>query len=203
MTIAARVKAVRARARVRRWEYRQRNLAHGAWDRFRAALARAREAYAIDDATAAALLSEGFQADDRGRGHEAPAHARLDHRGARGWPRRLAADRAPAGRRAPRGALLGAGAVSVTPHQRRPEDQWRRGEGARRARDSPSAGQQPGKQAMPSRVVAAARLERAISSTRSTVASARARASAVVTYFSSSARPIAWCSRSSGWMIVS
>lgn len=72
MTIAARVKAIRARARVRRWEYRQRNLAHGAWDRFRTALAHAREAYALDDATAAALLAEGFVADERGRGLEPP-----------------------------------------------------------------------------------------------------------------------------------
>lgn len=72
MTIAERVKAVRARARVRRWEYRQRNLAHGAWARFRAALAHAREAYAIDDAIAAALIAEGFSTDDRGRGLEPP-----------------------------------------------------------------------------------------------------------------------------------
>jgi hypothetical protein len=50
-TIAERVKAVRARARVRRWEYRQRNLAHGAWDRFRAALAHAGEPRARADAT--------------------------------------------------------------------------------------------------------------------------------------------------------
>jgi hypothetical protein len=66
------VKAVRARALIRRWEYRQRNLAHGAWGRFRAALAHAREAYAIDDATASALVAEGFSADDRGRGLEPP-----------------------------------------------------------------------------------------------------------------------------------
>jgi hypothetical protein len=72
MTLAERVKAVRARARVRRWEYRQRNLAHGAWGRFRAALAHAREAYAIDEATAAALVAEGFAADERGRGLEPP-----------------------------------------------------------------------------------------------------------------------------------
>jgi hypothetical protein len=72
MTIAARVKAIRARARVRRWEYRQRNLAHGAWDRFRAALAHAREAYVIDDATAATLTAEGYANDDRGRGLEPP-----------------------------------------------------------------------------------------------------------------------------------
>lgn len=72
MTLADRVKAVHARARVRRWEYRQRNLAHGAWGRFRAALTHACEAYAIDDATAAALLAEGFAADDRGQGLEPP-----------------------------------------------------------------------------------------------------------------------------------
>jgi hypothetical protein len=57
--IAARVKAVRARALIRRWEYRQRNLAHGAWGRFRGALVHARDAYEIDDPTAAALLAEG------------------------------------------------------------------------------------------------------------------------------------------------
>ena len=72
MTIADRVKAIRARARVRRWEYRQRNLAHGAWDRFRTALSHAREAYALDDATVAALLAEGFVIDARGRGLEPP-----------------------------------------------------------------------------------------------------------------------------------
>jgi hypothetical protein len=72
MTIADRVKMVKARALVRRWEYRQRNLAHRAWDRFRNALAHASEAYAIDEATAAALLAEGCQGDDRGRGLEPP-----------------------------------------------------------------------------------------------------------------------------------
>jgi hypothetical protein len=72
MTIAERVKAVRARALIRRWEYRQRNLAHGAWDRFRTGLAHARDAYAIDEATAIALLAEGFVADERGLGLEPP-----------------------------------------------------------------------------------------------------------------------------------
>ena len=72
MTLADRVKAVHARARVRRWEYRQRNLAYGAWGRFRVALTHAREVYAIDDATAVALLAEGFAADDRGLGLEPP-----------------------------------------------------------------------------------------------------------------------------------
>jgi hypothetical protein len=72
MTIAARVKAIRARALLRRWEYRQRNLAHGAWDRFRSALAHASAAYVIDDATADALLAEGYTSDDRGCGLEPP-----------------------------------------------------------------------------------------------------------------------------------
>ena len=72
MTVAARVKAVHARARVRRWEYRQRNLAHGAWDRFRAALAHAQDAYVIDDEIAQALIAEGYVADQRGRGLEPP-----------------------------------------------------------------------------------------------------------------------------------
>lgn len=49
-----------------RWEYRQRNLAHGAWGRFREALAMAEVAYAIDPATADALVAEGFATDDRG-----------------------------------------------------------------------------------------------------------------------------------------
>lgn len=70
MTIAEQVKAVRARARIRKWEYRQRNLAHGAWTRFRTALAHAREAYAIDDATASLLIAEGFATDDRGQALE-------------------------------------------------------------------------------------------------------------------------------------
>jgi len=72
MTIATRVKAVRARAVVRRWQYRQRNLAQGAWDRFRSALAHARDAFAIDEATAAALIAEGCDVDDRGATLEPP-----------------------------------------------------------------------------------------------------------------------------------
>ena len=72
MTLAEHVKIVRARARIRRWEYRQRNLAHGAWARFRAALAHAREAYAIDEAVAVSLRAEGFADDERGHGLEPP-----------------------------------------------------------------------------------------------------------------------------------
>jgi hypothetical protein len=72
MTSAERIKAIRARRRIRRWEYRQRNLAHGAWGRFRTALVLVREAYAIDDATADVLVAEGFATDPRGAGLEPP-----------------------------------------------------------------------------------------------------------------------------------
>ena len=67
-----RVKEIRARARVRRWEFRQRNLAHGAWMRFRTALAHASEAFAIDEATARQLMREGFAQDTSGVGLAPP-----------------------------------------------------------------------------------------------------------------------------------
>ena len=47
MTHAQRIREIRARGRIRRWEYRQRNLAHGAWLRFRTALAQAERAFRI------------------------------------------------------------------------------------------------------------------------------------------------------------
>jgi hypothetical protein len=72
VTADERIKAIRARRRIRRWEYRQRNLAHGAWGRFRIALALAREAYAIDDATADVLVADGFATDDHGTRLEPP-----------------------------------------------------------------------------------------------------------------------------------
>jgi hypothetical protein len=74
MTRARRVQAIRARARVRRWEFRQRHLARGAWHRFRLALAMAREAYAIDADDLAVLIAEGHPTDRRGEGLE-PARA--------------------------------------------------------------------------------------------------------------------------------
>lgn len=72
MTNAQRVKQVRSRARIRKWEFRQRHLAHGAWHRLHLALAAAREAYAIDDATFDTLVADGFACDDRGSGLEPP-----------------------------------------------------------------------------------------------------------------------------------
>lgn len=74
MTHAQRIREIRARGRIRRWEYRQRNLAHGAWLRFRTALAQADRAFRISPETYAALAAEGANVDDRGAGLEPPRH---------------------------------------------------------------------------------------------------------------------------------
>jgi hypothetical protein len=57
----ARAKAVRTRAAIRQWKYRQRNLAGGVWFQIRRVLADAREAYVISDDDARRLLAEGFK----------------------------------------------------------------------------------------------------------------------------------------------
>jgi hypothetical protein len=72
VTNARRVQQIRARARVRNWEFRQRHLARGAWARFRFALAMARDAYAINDTTLRSLIADGAIVDDRGSGLEPP-----------------------------------------------------------------------------------------------------------------------------------
>lgn len=72
MSLERRIKEVRARARIQRWQYRQRNLAAGAWAHFREALAQAEHAFAIDEATARALLDEGATPDARGAMLEPP-----------------------------------------------------------------------------------------------------------------------------------
>lgn len=113
MTNAERVKQIRARARVRRWEYRQRNLAHGAWHRFRLALAAADEIYAIDDAQLAELLAEGGTPDGRGEGLEPPRELV--------WIDRDRAARLPRARRlAPRldQELLAARVLALVPFSR-------------------------------------------------------------------------------------
>ena len=55
-----RAKEVRARAAVRRWDYRQRNLAAGVWYRLRRVLADAKAAYVISDDDARLLIAEGY-----------------------------------------------------------------------------------------------------------------------------------------------
>lgn len=72
MTHAQRLREIRARGRIRRWEYRQRNLAHGAWLRFRTALAHAERAYRISPELYAELVANGGRIDDRGAGLEPP-----------------------------------------------------------------------------------------------------------------------------------
>jgi hypothetical protein len=59
----ARARAVRVRAAVRRWQYRQRHLAAGAWFRLRRTLAEAKAAYAISSSDAQSLLADGYVPD--------------------------------------------------------------------------------------------------------------------------------------------
>ena len=63
-----RAKAVRARAAVRRWQYRQRNLAAGTWYRIRRVLADAKEAYIIAGEEAGRLIAEGYAPESCGAG---------------------------------------------------------------------------------------------------------------------------------------
>jgi len=57
----ARARAVRTRALVRAWNYRQRNRAAGVWFRLRRVLADAKAAYIISDEDARRLLAEGYE----------------------------------------------------------------------------------------------------------------------------------------------
>ena len=60
MSVAQRrIRAARARATIRAWEYRQRRHAKGTWFRLRRALADAREAYVLTPAAARELLDDG------------------------------------------------------------------------------------------------------------------------------------------------
>lgn len=62
-----RARAVRARAAVRAWQYRQRNLAAGVWFRLRRVLTNARAAYVISDEDARRLIAEGYKPESCGR----------------------------------------------------------------------------------------------------------------------------------------
>jgi hypothetical protein len=66
--LRARAQAVRTRAAIRRWQYRQRDLADGVWFRLRRVLAGARAAYVISDDDARILAAEGYVTDPSGRG---------------------------------------------------------------------------------------------------------------------------------------
>lgn len=56
----ARARAVKTRAVVRRWKYRQRRHAAGVWFRLRRALADARLAFVIGEDDAERLIAEGY-----------------------------------------------------------------------------------------------------------------------------------------------
>lgn len=62
-TMQARVRALKSRAAVRRWNYRQRHLAAGVWFRLRRALADARRAYVISAEDARQLIAEGYRCE--------------------------------------------------------------------------------------------------------------------------------------------
>jgi hypothetical protein len=63
----ARARAVRMRARVRAWSYRQRNLAAGVWFRLRRVLADAQAAWAIPEDEGRRLVAEGYEPEPCGR----------------------------------------------------------------------------------------------------------------------------------------
>lgn len=63
----ARARAVAARAAVRRWNYRQRNLAAGLWYRVRRLLADAEAAYVISEDDARLLEAQGYVPAASGR----------------------------------------------------------------------------------------------------------------------------------------
>jgi hypothetical protein len=62
----ARARAVKTRAQVRAWQYRQRDLAAGVWFRLRRVLTNARAAYVLTEEDASRLVAEGFQPESCG-----------------------------------------------------------------------------------------------------------------------------------------
>jgi hypothetical protein len=67
-----RVRAVRAADAVRRFEYRQRNLAHGVWFRLRRLLSEAATAWRLSEEDARLLMAEGFAPEAAGLEIEPP-----------------------------------------------------------------------------------------------------------------------------------
>ncbi|MFI5183713.1 MAG: hypothetical protein ACHQNV_04885 [Vicinamibacteria bacterium] len=67
-----RARRVRARALVRRWEYRQRNHAKGVWGRLRRVLSEAAAAWSVPAGEAERLLAEGYTTDAVGAELEPP-----------------------------------------------------------------------------------------------------------------------------------
>lgn len=65
--LVKRIDEFRARVALRRWEYRQRNLARGVWVRLARVLADAAEGWAISEQGASALIAEGYKAEPIGR----------------------------------------------------------------------------------------------------------------------------------------
>lgn len=71
-TLHKRIKAARAADAIRRFEYRQRNLARGVWFRLRRLLSRAATAWQVGEEDARRLLDEGIRAQGVGLEIEPP-----------------------------------------------------------------------------------------------------------------------------------
>ncbi len=71
-SLEQRVRAVRSRAAVRGWEYRQRNLAKGMWHRLRRLLADASAAFVLTHQAVQELLAEGHRPEPVGQDMEPP-----------------------------------------------------------------------------------------------------------------------------------
>jgi hypothetical protein len=67
-----RLRALRSRAAIRAWEYRQRSHAKGVWFRLRRLLADASAAYVLGERSVRDLLSEGYQPEPVGEALEPP-----------------------------------------------------------------------------------------------------------------------------------
>lgn len=67
-----RVREIRSRSAIRRWEMRQFERAHGAWFRVARLLTYAQSAWAIDESDAEALLASGHAPDPSGLELEPP-----------------------------------------------------------------------------------------------------------------------------------
>lgn len=84
-SLEKRARAVKSRAAVRAWEYRQRNLAKGTWHQLRRLLAHSSHAYVLTEQAARDLIAEGHRFEPVGERLEPPKillfvpAERLDH----------------------------------------------------------------------------------------------------------------------------
>jgi hypothetical protein len=123
-----RLRSLRSRAAVRRWELRQLEHASGAWFRLARLLAFARSAWAIDETDVASLVATGYRPDAAGLDLEPPRRIFVIDEGClRGLPsaRRVALQATP--------ELLAHPALALIPFDTSPGDRGPDGVGHRRS----------------------------------------------------------------------